>query len=418
MNKILSVSQLNNYIKTVFEDELLLHDITVQGEVFEIKFSGANTFVTIKDGECVLSCVKFGSKLEFSVGDMIALTGTVKFYAKTGKISFAVAFAFKCGKGNIASDLEKLKLSLKADGVFDKTLHLPVFIQKVALITSSDGAVLHDFMSVLSRSRCRYIDVDVYDVRVQGDNANKMISNAVLKASAKDYDVIVVARGGGSEDDLKAFNTEDVARAVGACNIPLISAVGHEVNYTLCDFAASIRAGTPSIAAELISDNNAAAVTKIENTLKRLFEIYRSGYDKSCSDIVISSQRLASAQAAAIATVKVKLNRFLWNISDMESELINKKRNEISKFCVAQNVAVSDNINAAFVKLSEASARLDKSSPLKILSGGYAKVLVDGKSVACIGDIKEGDLLKVLLSDGCAMAKVTSKEKYEYRREP
>ena len=102
----------------------------------------------------------------------------------------------------------------------------------------------------------------------------------------------------------------------------------------------------------------------------------------------------------------------------MESELINKKRNEISKFCVAQNVAVSDNINAAFVKLSEASARLDKSSPLKILSGGYAKVLVDGKSVACIGDIKEGDLLKVLLSDGCAMANVTSKEKYEYRREP
>lgn len=416
MNRVLSVSQLNNYIKSVFEDELLLHDITVQGEVFEIKFSGANTFVTVKEGECVLSCIKFGAKLEFDVGDIVSLTGSVRFYPGAGKTSFIISYAAKSGKGNIADQFNKLKQKLKDDGVFDNNFPLPFFVSKVALITSADGAVLHDFMSVLTKNSCAYIDVDVYDVRVQGDTAHKMICNAVYKACAKNYDVIVVARGGGSDNDLGAFNCEDVARAVFACKIPLISAVGHEINFTLCDYAASLRAGTPSIAAEMIAHNNASAVSMLSDRTEQMYRLLKSNFDKASSSVAVAAQKLATAQSDSVAGVKIKLNKLMWRALYVENDLAERCRIDLKEMYDRQKTAFDSGLSAKEQKLGNLTLSLDRISPLKILSLGYAKAYRGDKSVASVNDIKENDELKLIFRDGRANATVTSKEIYEHRR--
>ena len=270
MNKVLTVSQLNNYVKNVFEDELILQNITVEGEVFESKFSGGNTYITLKENDCVLSCVRFGSRLEFYTGDKIHVTGGVRFYPKGGKVTLVVNYAQAIGKGDLLVKLEELKKKLKEQGYLDNLKKLPAFIGKIALITSKEGAVIHDFLEVLARNGCGYIDVDVYDVRVQGANAEQTIARAFLSTKNKYYDVVVVARGGGSGQDLSCFNTELVAKSVFDCVYPVISAVGHEIDYTLCDFASSLRAGTPSIAAEKIVRQNEAFLGEMLEKLNEL----------------------------------------------------------------------------------------------------------------------------------------------------
>ncbi|MBE5730573.1 MAG: exodeoxyribonuclease VII large subunit, partial [Clostridiales bacterium] len=261
MNKILTVSQINNYVKNMFDDELLLHTVTVEGEVFEHKFSGGNTYITLKEGDCVLSCVKFGGKIEFYVGDKIRVTGSMRFFAKGGRVTFIITYASAIGKGELQLKLSELKERLSKEGVFDNNKPLPKFINRIALVTSVEGAVIHDFFSVLERNGCTYIDVDVYGVKVQGEGADKTIVTALQRIGGRKYDIVVVARGGGSGQDLDCFNTEALARGVYDCAFPVISAVGHEVDFTLCDFSATLRAGTPSIAAEHIVRINEAFVS-------------------------------------------------------------------------------------------------------------------------------------------------------------
>lgn len=410
MNKILSVSQLNNYIKNVFEDELLLQNITVEGEIGEIKYSGGNTYFTIKENDCILPCVKFGARYEYDVGEKIRVTGGVRFYPRGGKITFNVTYVSRVGKGEALEKLNILKEKLRSEGIFDNNKTLPRFIKNIAIVTSMDGAVIHDFLKVLNDSACTYIDIDVYSVKVQGYDAPQSIVKALSLSASKNYDVLVVARGGGSEQDLSCFNAESVARGVFACPFPVISAIGHEVNFTLCDFASSLRAGTPSIAAEYIVRNNEAFLSGFYENLNKLGQfaqnLFGSRFSKAkrlLSDLSIGCERKASE-------IKAKINL---SLSNLYSSCNNKSlvfKNELKSEAIKLQISAVNLLVERERELKYAAAVLDRSSPLKILSDGYAKVLKNGNNVNNVSGIDIGDKLKIVMSGGTLGVTVNEKE--------
>lgn len=412
MNRVLTVSQLNNYIKNVFEDELLLQNISVEGEVFEAKFSGGNSYITLREGDCSLSCVKFGAKFEFAAGDKIRVFGSMRFYPKGGKATFVILSASKVGKGDLLVKLNELKEKLSKEGVFDNAKPLPRLIKKLAIVTSAEGAVIHDFLEVLSRNNCSYIDIDVYGVKVQGLGAEKTIASAINSASSKDYDVLVVARGGGSNQDLDCFNAEIVARSVFESKFPVISAIGHEVDYTLCDFASSLRAGTPSIAAEYIVRNNEAFISSFFECVKRL----EMRSDNMLKNAFFAARRFFGDLELSCAHKTSEVKNALISYGVGMGEAVGDK-------CESMRKTISENLTElqrkTEVKLTErenelklAVAVLNRTSPLKIISDGYAKVIKDDKCLTDASDVEVGDRLKVVMKGG--MLGVTVNEKGVY----
>ena len=410
MNKVLTVSQLNNYVKNVFDDELLLQNITVEGEIYEVKFSGGNTYLTLKEDDYVLPCVKFGARYEFAIGDKVHVTGSMRFYPRGGRTTFVVTYASAVGKGELLVKFNELKDKLAKEGVFDNKKSLPRIIKRLAIVTSTEGAVIHDFLEVLTRNGCGYIDVDIYGVKVQGAGAEDTIVKAIVAAQSSEYDVVVVARGGGSGQDLGCFNTEVVARAVFNCRFPVISAIGHEVDFTLCDFASSLRAGTPSIAAEQIVRNNEAFIYRFYECMSAI---------KTRAEWLVSS---AAARTKGLifnlmlgceqktAELKSKISAGVDRIYRINGDNLD----ETERSCLSNLKLLRGSADALMSareqELKFMSAMLDKSSPLKILSDGYARVMKDGAVVTTALGVNVGDNLKVVMSDGTLKVKVLNKE--------
>lgn len=411
MNKVLTVSQLNNYVKNVFDDELILQNITVEGEVSEIKYTVGNTYLTLKEGECVLPCVKFGSRFEFEIGDKIRVIGGVRFYPKGGKITFVVVNASAVGKGDLLAKFNDLKQRLAKEGVFDNKKSMPQFVQRLALVTSVEGAVIHDFLETLNRNSCGYIDVDVYGVKVQGGGAEQTIAQALKKTNLKEYDIVVVARGGGSEQDLGCFNTEITARSVFDCVHPIISAVGHEVDYTLCDFASSIRAGTPSIAAELIVRNNESFLQRFTANLLQL----KNGVENLVSKVGLKAKSVSSDLAfecsRKFSEFKNQIDKCARKMGDAVDKCVCKAEDNCEQSVKSLYESVNKKSETVERDLNLVAASLDKTSPLKILSCGYAKVIKDGTQVSNATEVNVGDRVKVILSGGSFGATVTAKER-------
>jgi exodeoxyribonuclease VII large subunit len=283
----ISVSQLNTYIKQIFEAEELLHNIYVIGEISGIKLGGNVTYFDIKDEDACISCACFvppvmqkGGKL-YPDGTKVVVRGTVSYWNKRGKISFNVDKCAEYGIGEGALMLEALKTKLRAEGLFDadKKKPLPKDIKTIGVITSRTGAVIRDIITVSTR-RDKSINIVLFDTRVQGLGAEMEIVDGINLFNSgfngspvSKPDVLIVARGGGSFEDLAPFNTEILARTVFASQIPVVSAVGHESDYTLVDFVADLRAPTPSAAAELcvreVRSDIAAAIT-LWRTLKSM----------------------------------------------------------------------------------------------------------------------------------------------------
>lgn len=260
----ITVAQLNNYIKQVFEAEELLHNVSVIGEICGIKQSGNAVYFTLKDADASVSCVCFYPDIMkdsmhklIAEGTQVTVRGTVSYWNKAGKISFVVNKCETFGLGNLILLFKQLQEKLKAEGLFESTVKksIPSEVKRIGLVTSKTGAVIHDIMTVAWR-RNPSVDIVVVDTRVQGSGADAEIADAIelfnkLPPQIPPVDVIIVARGGGSAKDLEPFNSEMVARAVFASKIPVVSAVGHESDFTLIDFVADLRAATPSAAAEL-----------------------------------------------------------------------------------------------------------------------------------------------------------------------
>ena len=406
-DKRLSVSQLNTYIKNVFDDELILKNITVFGEISEKSESGGNVFFTLKDEGSILRCVHFGHCDIPQIGESVSVTGSVDYYAKGNRVSFRAKFIVPFGEGALRREFLALKEKLRAEGLFDNHLPLPSFIKKIAVVTSDTGAVIHDLVSVVYK-RHPYIDMTVYPVRVQGEGAEKEIALAVDNAAKSDCHITVVARGGGSNADLEAFNTEAVARSVALSLKPVISAVGHEVDFTLCDFCASLRAGTPSIAGENICRINETFLGNFVSLVKRLSAAEERIYSKKSLNALLYAKRLADNAHSLLYGNLIKVRDAAQKLNFSAERAFTGGKNKIERLGLAMTGALKNLYSNKENGFNALTARLDASSPLKILQKGYAKVYSGQQPLNSVKEAAAGQKIEVYMRDGAIYAETLS----------
>jgi exodeoxyribonuclease VII large subunit len=374
----------------VFEDELVLNRIWVYGEAEDCTYAKGSLHFTLTDGQARIACVKFGALPQDkpTAGDEVAVLGTVSYYPKGGRVTLKVTAIERSGKGRRLAELNALKDVLRGEGLFENRPTPPRFIQSVGVVTSGAGAVIHDMLSVFER-RHRYLKLTVERVRVQGGGAEADIAAALCRInqnSAKP-DVIILARGGGSAADLAAFNTEKAARAVAASRIPVISAVGHETDYTLCDFCAGTRAGTPSLAAERVAAVN----------------------DACLSGFYALTDRLSAGAAGCYGRARRRMRTAMFALQKAGDRIYYRGRASVTAKYTRMTAALTAGLSGSERRIGTLAARLDALSPLKLLAGGYARVSgSDGRALLTSKGVRPGDTVDIRLNEGGMAAQVRS----------
>ena len=388
--KIFTVTQINKIIKDLIDNEIVLEDITVSGELSSFSISRNIAYFTLKDNESLLNCVMFGVKQEFSVGDMVQIRGNVKYYPKGGKLSFNAYKIELSGQGELYKRFVELKEKLQKEGLFDESNKIPIprFVSSIGVVTSATGAVLQDIKNV-TRRRNPNLDIYVYDASVQGKFAvSDVIAGITYFDNLSDVDVIIVARGGGSIEDLMPFNDEELARVAFICNKPIISAVGHETDYSILDFVADLRAPTPSAAAELVTYDCVE--------LKRLVENMKINIENKFV------QKLSNLQT--------DVNYYINNIDRNINSMVNDELLHVNDILNHMDVCVSNNIDRNRYRVDILLNTLDKLNPARLLKSGYSYVVNENNEIVTYNNVKINDKLNITLSDVKLKAVVTNKE--------
>lgn len=385
---IITVSQLNSYIKACFECDENLKNIFVVGEIsnFRIATSG-HLYFSLKDEKSVIHAVIFSSNaknISFDIKDGISVMvkGKVSCYEISGQYQIYVQQINPYGVGAVHLAYEKLKSKLSNEGIFDEKFKksIPEYPKKIGVITSKTGAVIHDIKNVISR-RYPICEILLYPVNVQGEKSSEQIVNGINYFNVnQNTDVIIIGRGGGSVEDLWAFNKEEVARAIFASSIPIISAVGHETDVTICDFAADKRASTPSVAAEI-------SVPDINN-LKEDLKNFRS-------KIFVSLKAFINFKENNLYNLKLNLNKKnIANFLNFQSDKINNLKSRLDVFC-------KNYLEKKRLKLDKFKKVLDAYSQELILKRGYSVIFDNkGKNLKSVDKIPENAKVKIVLSDG------------------
>lgn len=410
MNRTMTVAQLSDYLKCVFDDEELLHDVTLSGEVSEVSYSDRHTFVVLADGDCSIRCVHFSSRDRLEKGMCVALRGSVRFYGKRNSVSFAYEEFYLCGEGAKNARLNEIKSRLAARGYFENRPKLPEYILSVAAVTSPDGAAIRDLIRVVGDS-APFVKIKVFPVKVQGDGAAAQMTAAIRALDGAKVDAIALCRGGGSDEDLDAFNDEALATAVAESDIPVISAVGHEVDYTLCDFCAGTRAGTPSIAGAIIASRAVALKNDIIQAAERCRAALAAKYERRTTEV----KYLATEVAHAAATGAERYRRSIESLSRRaafaaERKLASRKEPLVST-ARRLGTAAQSAIAKKRMRLDKLTALVDALDPKKLIDGGYAAVYRCGSPVRSVDAIAAGDEIKLVFADGSATAEVTKTER-------
>lgn len=370
MEQALSVTTLSSYLKQILDNDGLLHRVKVLGEISSINFSNGIAYFGLKDDNALLNCVAFeGQQLrDFKVGDKVVVQGSPNYYIKAGRLSFSVENVTLFGEGENYKQFLLLKQKLEKEGLFDldRKKHFPKAINRIGVVTSETGAVIQDIINITKR-RNGQIDLVLYPVKVQGILAENSIVRGINYFNSSNVDAIVVARGGGSEEDLAPFNTEMVARALSSCSKFTVSAVGHETNYTLVDFVADLRAPTPSAAAELLVKEEVQYFDKFRMLYDKLNDIINAEFSR-CENWIASS---------------------LLGLNGNVKRVVENKENKLQ-------LIVKD---------------LNGCNPLEILAKGYSKLELDGKRITSTKQVLVGQVIKCNLLDGSLTAQV--KEKIE-----
>lgn len=389
---IYSVTQINSEIKTILEDSY--PSVWICGEVSSFKqYASGHMYFNLKDEKSQISAVMFSFhnknlKFEPKDGMQVLVYGKVTTYINRGSYQIQVYHIEEKGLGTLQEAFEKLKKKLFEEGLFDSShkKEIPYIVNKIGVVTSKDGAALHDILSVLNR-RFSNVEVLIYPVRVQGEQAKFEIANAIkyLNENHKELDVLLVGRGGGSLEDLWVFNEEIVARAIYNSDIPIISCVGHEVDFTIADFVADLRAPTPSVAAEIVAKSRtdleeklSVIKSRIVNNIKSIVKLYdeKIKYFKNCRALS-KPYEIYEEKIQYIDELREKL---VLNINNL---ILNKQQN---------------------LKLN--AQKLDLLSPLKTLSRGYSVCFKDGKIIKKKEQVFKDDILDINLSDGIIKTKV------------
>lgn len=392
--RVLSVSQINFYIKSIIENDGSLQFVLVTGEISNLTVHqrSGHIYLSLKDSNSVISAVMFAGnarRLKFRLenGMKVICRGRISVYEPSGRYQLYIEDMQPDGVGALTLAFEQLKKSLAQKGLFDNAHKkpLPKFPKTIGVITSPTGAAVQDITNIIRR-RFPSADIVLAPVLVQGESAPEQLVRAVNKFSAsKIADVVIIGRGGGSAEDLWAFNDEQLAYAVYNCETPIISGVGHETDFTVCDFVADVRASTPSAAAEL-------AVPDRQELMSYYFK--QKQYVSAMLDRKIKTAQLRlENQQRRMSASSPKLKA-----EQLEKQL-SAKSEKLTRF---MNIYISDKEN----KLIAAKGKLDGLNPLNVLNRGYAIAEKDEKIITSSKQLKDGDDFTVILSDGKINAKV------------
>ena len=394
MNSIYSVGQVNTYIKNMFNQDFMLNKIYIKVEVSNFKYhTSGHIYFSLKDETGTLSCVMFagqrkGLGFQMKNGDKVVAGGSVSVYERDGKYQLYAREITLEGAGLLYERYLALKEELEEMGMFSKEYKqpIPAYVKKLGIVTAPTGAAIQDIRNIAGR-RNPYVQLVLYPARVQGEGAKESIVKGIETLDAAGMDVIIVGRGGGSIEDLWAFNEEEVARAIFNCRTPVISAVGHETDTTIADFVADLRAPTPSAAAEL-------AVADVRQILET-FRAYRQKLENSMEN-QIYFLRLRMRQYEMMleyASPAYQIQEKRTHLLDAEERLHSAMENQI--FRARQNLNI-------YIE------RLKGLSPLDKLNQGFSYVEdKNNHSVTQIDQVKPGDVLKIQVTDGKITAEVT-----------
>ena len=398
---VITVTQINKYISSIFRGDRNLQGVMVKGEIsnFTLHWKSGHMYFTLKDSESAVKCVMFASaasrlKFEPEDGMSVICSGSINVYERDGAYQLYVNDILPEGAGAAGAALEQLKKKLQKEGIFD-TAHkrpVPYMPKKIGAVTSLSGAAVRDIINVLSR---RYPLCEVYAVNalVQGEGAPDSICRGILRAEAAGCDVIIVGRGGGSSEDLSAFNAEKVAYAIYNCKVPVISAVGHETDVSIADLAADLRAPTPSAAAELAAPDIKMFYERIDLLQRRAERSVDSAFDRAADRFTVLNARLAAQSPE---------NRM---------KLVGERLDSLEK---RNSAAFQRYMERKSSQLSERIGRLESLSPLKVLSRGYSLVYSGDKLLSSTDSIAVGDTVDIRFGKGTASAEI--KEVHEEKQ--
>ena len=397
MQNVYTVAQVNSYIKNMFTQDFMLQSISVKGEVSNCKYhSSGHIYFTLKDEKGTISCVMFagnrdGLTFQMAQGQQVVVSGTIDVYERDGKYQLYARQIKQDGAGALYERFELLKAQLEERGMFAPEYKQPIprYINKLGVVTAQTGAAVRDIIQVATR-RNPYVQIILYPAIVQGDAAVSSIVNGIHAMEHFKVDTIIVGRGGGSIEDLWAFNEEAVAQAIFDCPIPVISAVGHETDFTIADFVADLRAPTPSAAAEL-------AVYDREQLLDKLSEYVYTMQHLCRNHIRQYRNRLENYQ------MQIKYLSPLNQIREKRTYMLNLE--ESLQECMERKLSEKRHKLAIYIE------QLKGLSPLEKLNQGYAYVSdAKNKTISSIEQVEPGEKVHIYVKDGVIQASVVDRQ--------
>lgn len=403
--KVLTVSQITNYIKRLLETDVILNKISVKGEIsnFKYHYSG-HMYFTLKDDSARLKCVMFKSSstnLKFMPEDgmNVILTGSVSLYERDGQYQLYVNDMQPDGVGALYIAFEQLKRKLESEGLFDTNNKRPIpkYPSSIGVVTSATGAAVRDIINIISR-RYPGMKILIAPVLVQGSGAAEQIAEAIgLLNQRKDVDIIIVGRGGGSIEELWAFNEEIVARAISKSRIPVVSAVGHETDFTIADFTSDLRAPTPSAAAEICAPDKKELIYRMNTCLNALCSLVNNNIQNKRT-ILKNTENIINS-----LNLKAAINQKKQYLDALNSKIVTFLKYKLE-------------VNREILKKYTAS--LESLSPLSILTRGYSVVYLSDtkKVVSRVKNVEVGDNIDILVSDGslkCIVKDIMEEKKDE-----
>ena len=390
--KYLNISEINKYIKGLIDKDVTLNRIYVKGEISNFKrHSRGHCYFTLKDETSRISAVMFSfnaSKLLFEPkdGDSVLIKGKISVYEPSGNYQVYAEEMSLDGIGDLYIKFEKLKEQLAKEGLFSN-LHkkkIPTFPKKIGIITAPTGAAVRDIITTINR-RYPLARTVLFPTLVQGDGAKENIVRCIKQADKSDVDTIILGRGGGSIEDLWAFNEEVVARAIFDAKKPIISAVGHEIDFTISDFVADLRAPTPTAAAELAVPNKPDVIKGLNNLKVRISDNLKN----------------------MLSNYKEKLNRFESNyILNNPVSMYEIKEQKLDTFIEKINILINQKIEKNKNEFKYASTKLELLNPISILNKGYSITKINNKAIKNITEVKVGDKIETTLSKGLITSKI------------
>ena len=417
MIKSFTVSQLNRYVKSMLEEDIILADITVSGEIMGFKaHSSGHWYFTLKDegGSVPVAMFKWQrTRTAFTPqnGMKVRVQGKITLYEQTGQYQMVGYMMRPDGVGSLHAAYEQIRDKLRAEGLFnqERKRKLPRLPEKIGVVTSKNGAALQDILNILAR-RYPIGEIVLYPVTVQGEDAPGQIAAGIKKLSSLSAcDVIIVGRGGGAAEDLWAFNTEEVARAVADCPIPVISAVGHETDVTLCDFAADLRAPTPSAAAELAAPDIADIGRGVNNAMSVMQSMMNDKLYYFTDKIRNSSVRIENKSPQN--QLLIQSARLEWLRTRIESAADKKikTRRELLPFLESRiSTGINKKLDRCGSRLAVVSARLTGLGPFEVLRRGYCAAHKNGKIISSVAEAARQNSFTVRFWDGDVECRVVN----------